>query len=141
MEFTIRIIFRAVALRGVSWAYVLQSPSTFGSTWQSMQLRFVDAAMNPIVSMNSSTGIPLSTVTFLKACSDMSCLPWAAGAAWPANGATFNRRTIDEITSDPSFISALTLLRVVRTHSAEGPSFPEMVLDGIDAILFTHVTV
>src|SRR5580700_4848210 len=103
MACTIRIIRRAVTLRGVSWAKTLQSPSTFGSTWQSVQLKLVDAAMNPIVSMNSSTGIPLSTVTFLKACSDISCF---AGAVWQTAGTVFSKqRAIAPTTGPhPSFI-------------------------------------
>ena len=83
MAFTIRIIRRAVCLRGVSSAYFSQLPE-LSETWQSVQLKPREAEKNPIVAMNSFTGIPLSTWTFLKTssaisgfCSDAVWLVWA----------------------------------------------------------------
>src|SRR5689334_6981471 len=63
--------------------------------------------MNPIVSMNSSTAIPLSTVTFLKACSDINCL---ADAACPDADPRFSSHTATTATAprtngtDPNFM-------------------------------------
>jgi hypothetical protein len=92
--------------------------------------------MNPIVSINSSTGIPLSTVTFLKACSDISGF---AGTVCPAADAIFNTQTaIDAM--DPG-LRLLLVVPNVPTYSPKGPSFPEMALDRIDTIFFSHVPV
>src|SRR5271165_3968186 len=79
--------------------------------------------MNPIVSMNSSTGIPLSTVTFLKACSDISCF---AGSAWPAAGAVFSRQRAMVAMApstglDPSFIVVSLFLILPRRDGLRGP--------------------
>src|SRR5438445_9552259 len=77
--------------------------------------------MKPIVAMNSSTGIPLSTWTVLKTASAMGGLApggWPAGAVWPLAGkalsgpfsGTFSRPTMAVATKpmtfclDPSFI-------------------------------------
>src|SRR6266850_6416656 len=46
----------------------------------------------PIVSMNSSTGIPLRTWTFLKTMSDI-CRFWS-GPAWPAAATRASRNTV-----------------------------------------------
>ncbi len=81
---TICTIVRAVRLRGVSSAN-RSHLSTLSATWQSMQLRLRDAANMPIVSMNSSTGIPLSTWTFVKTSSAIcGRCAWPAGAVWAA---------------------------------------------------------
>ena len=56
--------------------------------WQSVQLRPVAVAKNPMVAMNSSTGIPLSTWMFLKTC---SAIGGAAGAAWLPESATLKK--------------------------------------------------
>src|SRR5439155_4858750 len=57
------------------------------STWQSVQLSPSDAEKNPIVPMNSSTGIPFRIWTFLNASSAIcgrsrtgSCIPSTAMA-------------------------------------------------------------
>src|ERR1700727_2108779 len=95
--------------------------------------------MNPIVSMNSSTGIPFSTVTFLKACSDRSCF---AGVVCPVAGAVFSMHTAI-VASAPSAgnLNPLLLLFVVVTHSAERPPLPELTLNRIDTVFFPHVPV
>ena len=62
---TICIMRRAVRFFGLSSAYFAQSPP-LSSTWQSVQFRPRDAEKNPIVPMNSSTGMPLRIWTFLK---------------------------------------------------------------------------
>src|SRR5258707_7449741 len=49
----------------VSSAYLVQSPE-LSEIWQSMQFKLSEAAKKPMVAMNSSTEIPLSTWTFLK---------------------------------------------------------------------------
>src|SRR5579863_7974068 len=92
--------------------------------------------MNPIVSMNSSTGIPLSTVTFLKACSDISCF---AGAVCPAAVAICSAQTA--IAAQAASLRLLLGVPTVPTYSPEGPSFPEMAFDGVDTIFFPHVPV
>ncbi len=71
MAFTITIIRRAISLRRVSTAYLLQSPA-LSSPWQSVQFNDSDAAKKPMVSMNSFTGIPRNTWMFLNASSDIS---------------------------------------------------------------------
>ena len=63
--FTIRIIWRAILFRGTSSANLLQSCRLSG-TWQPVQFSPSDAAKKPMVSMNSLTGIPFRTCTFLK---------------------------------------------------------------------------
>src|SRR5215471_15478725 len=87
--------------------------------------------MNPMVFMNSSTGMPLSTVTFLKACSDISCF---AGGGCATMGATLS-------TQAASAVDARRLLLVVPIHSVQRPALPESALDGIDAVFFPHISV
>src|SRR6185312_5668778 len=108
--------------------------------------------MKPIVSINSSTGIPLSTVTFLNACSDMTCF---GGAVCAAAAAIFSIHTTIVAMApatggaDPSFIVVSRcgknrsgrLLLLVAAHSAQWPPFPELTLDGIDTVFFAHVPV
>ena len=77
------IIMRAFCLRGVSSANFAQSPP-LSSVWQSVQLKLVEAAKNPIVCMKLSTGIPLRIWTFLKACSARIGL--SPAGAWPGVG-------------------------------------------------------
>src|SRR5579871_2591830 len=79
---TIAIMCRAVVLRGVSFAKLAQS-STASSPWQSVQFQLRDAEKKPMVSMNSSTEIPLSTVTSLNATSAI-CAPGPPGFTAPA---------------------------------------------------------
>ena len=50
---------RAVFLSWVSSAYLCPSCWSFPQTWQSVQFKLKEAAKNPIVPMNSFTGIPL----------------------------------------------------------------------------------
>src|SRR5579872_3079561 len=94
MFWTIVIIFRAVRFRTV-WGEPVSS-SHFGfdvpaPVWQLPQQRLSDVVKTPIVPMNSSTGMPFSTWTFLNTTSDISvpgtyvgagrAAPRAAGAA------------------------------------------------------------
>src|SRR5436309_1468538 len=78
-----RIIRRAVCFSALSSAYFSQLPP-LSSTWQSVQFRPNEAEKNPIVPMNSSTGIPLSTWTFLNTCSAMGGV-WAGAVCPPRN--------------------------------------------------------
>src|SRR5215831_2787459 len=86
MSCTIEIIARAVRLRGGSsshFGFDVPAP-----VWQLPQQRLSDVVNTPIVPMNSSTGIPLSTWTFLKTLSDICGFAVAAAAAacWPFAG-------------------------------------------------------
>src|SRR5436309_5091512 len=65
MAVTIRIIFRVVCFNGVSSAHFSQLFS-LSAVWHSTQFMVRAAEMNPMVSMNSSTGMPLRTWTFLN---------------------------------------------------------------------------
>src|SRR6185503_4644057 len=80
---TIVIIRRAVRFRSVSSAYRAQLPPA-SSTWQSVQFSPRDAENIPIVPMNSLTGIPLRSWTFLKT-SSASC--GRSAGAWAARRA------------------------------------------------------
>src|ERR1700733_5484088 len=71
MAFIMPIMARALFLRGLSSAYFSQLPP-LSALWQSVQVSPSEAEKKPIVAMNSSTGMPFSTRTFLKACSAMS---------------------------------------------------------------------
>src|SRR6478609_10175095 len=65
---TIAIIARAVRLRGGSSSHFgFEVPAP---VWQLPQQRLSDVVNTPIVPMNSSTGSPLSTWTFLNTLSD-----------------------------------------------------------------------
>src|SRR5688572_26755937 len=78
--FTIATIRRVVRFSSVSSAYRAQLPPA-SSTWQSVQFRPREAENIPIVPMNSLTGMPLSSWTFLKT-SSASC-GRSAGAPGP----------------------------------------------------------
>ncbi len=83
MFWTIWTIARAVRFRAVCGDPV--SSSHFGSdvpapVWQLPQHRLSDVVKTPIVPMNSSTGMPLSTWTFLNTASDICGLAVAAAA-------------------------------------------------------------
>ena len=58
-------ILRVVRLKPVSSAYFAQSPPA-SATWQSTQFIPVAAANMPIVSMNSSTGMPAQRLNVLE---------------------------------------------------------------------------
>src|SRR5262245_50993229 len=80
MACTICAILRAVRFLGVS-------NSQCSLSWHSPQHMLSAAENSPIVPMNSSTGIPVSTVTFLKTSCDIcdfgadpACGPFAANA-------------------------------------------------------------
>ena len=77
MALTISSIFRAVCFSGVSLAN-LSHVVVLSDVWQSVQFMLVAAENIPIVSMNSSTGIPLMIWRFLKTSSAI----WGLGA-WP----------------------------------------------------------
>src|SRR5205807_4081913 len=80
MAVTICIIRRDVCFNGVSSAYLAQ-PFSLSGVWHSVQFKLRAAAKNPIVSMNSSTGMPLRTWTFLNTSSTISgfcCCPACA---------------------------------------------------------------
>src|SRR5215472_11787408 len=67
IAFTIWIIRRAMSFRGGSSSHFgLEVPAP---VWQSPQHTVNAAEKRPIVPMNSSTGMPLSTWMFLKTCS------------------------------------------------------------------------
>src|SRR5947207_12969925 len=81
MFWTICVIVRAIRLRGFA------SSSHFGfdvpaPVWQLPQHRLSDVVNTPIVPMNSSTGMPLSTWTFLKTLSDTCGVAGVAAATW-----------------------------------------------------------
>src|SRR5262252_3490221 len=92
MSCTIEIIARAVRLRGGSSSHLgFDVPAP---VWQLPQQRLSEVVNTPIVPMNSSTGMPLSTCTFLKTLSDIcgvvgvaaatcadDCCAWSAGIA------------------------------------------------------------
>src|SRR6516225_5715330 len=83
---TIVIIARAVFLRGGSsshFGFDVPAP-----VWQLPQQRLSDVVNTPIVPMNSSTGMLLSTWMFLKTVSDICgfAVAAAAAAAWPFAG-------------------------------------------------------
>src|SRR6266704_217415 len=78
--------------------------------------------MKPIVAMNSSTGIPLSTWTFLKTSSAIGGLApagWPAGGVWPLAGKALSgpfsrQRTAAPsnptiVCLDPSFMASIPL--------------------------------
>src|ERR1700730_10544432 len=87
--------------------------------------------MNPIVAMNSSTGIPLSTWTFLKTSSAISGFVsdagWPPRAAWPFAGVTepLSRQTIavpnkpTVVRHDPTFTAAPFLSLVCASRESE----------------------
>src|SRR5215510_10531721 len=78
MLFTMLIIARAVRLRGGSsshFGFDVPAP-----VWQLPQQRLSDVVNTPIVPMNSSTGIPLRTWTFLKTLSDICGVAGVAAA-------------------------------------------------------------
>src|SRR5580765_6823301 len=79
MSCTIEIIARAVRLRGGSsshFGFDVPAP-----VWQLPQHRLNDVVNTPIVPMNSSTGMPLSTWMFLKTVSDICGFEVIAAAA------------------------------------------------------------
>src|SRR5215475_5144683 len=78
MSCTIEIIARAVRLRGGSsshFGFDVPAP-----VWQLPQQRLSDVVKTPIVPMNSSTGMPFSTWTFLKTLSDICGVAGVAAA-------------------------------------------------------------
>src|SRR5262245_5424800 len=58
-----------------------------------MQFKLTAAANIPIVLMNSSTGIPLRTVTFLKTSS--AICGFGSCASWPVTSAVASRHTVN----------------------------------------------
>src|SRR5436190_8778673 len=84
MAVTICIIVRVIRFSCVSSANLSQV-STLSATWQSMQFRLKEEANIPIVSMNSSTGMPFRSWTFLKTSSAICGLGCWARANPPAN--------------------------------------------------------
>src|SRR5262249_7083824 len=89
MAATICIMRRAVRFFGGSsshFGFDVPAP-----VWQSPQQTVRAAENNPMVPMNSSTGIPFKTWTFLKTWSDI----WTAGCgACPATRATLAAQTM-----------------------------------------------
>src|SRR5215831_7477474 len=78
MFWTIAIIARAVRLRGGSSSHFgFEVPAP---VWQLPQQRLRDVVNTPIVPMNSSTVMPLSTCTFLKTFSDICGVTGVAAA-------------------------------------------------------------
>src|SRR5882672_3753616 len=78
---------RALSIIGVLIANASTLPSRIWGEWQPVQSLAVAAANMPIVSMNSSTGMPLRTRTFLKnvsAIGGVSAAAAGAGVVWRA---------------------------------------------------------
>src|SRR5713101_4916924 len=86
----IAIMLRAVRLWSLSSAYFSQLPP-LSWTWQKVQFSPREAEKNPIVAMNSLTGIPLRTRTFLKTCSAICDL--CSGRGCPPANATLSTHT------------------------------------------------
>src|SRR5215510_4711588 len=83
---TMATMARAVRLRGGSSSHFgFEVPAP---VWQLPQHRLNDVVNTPIVPMNSSTGMPLSTWMFLNTVSDICAFAVAAAAAatWPFAG-------------------------------------------------------
>src|SRR6266571_7538490 len=99
MAVTIRIIFRAVCFNGVSSAHFSQLFS-LSAVWHSTQLMVRAAEMNPMVSMNSSTGMPLRTWTFLNTSSAIGGL--CCCTAWPPADRMDSKHT--NTITDPNFM-------------------------------------
>src|SRR5215510_7398662 len=84
MVFIMPTMNRAFWIMGVSMANASGFPSRICGEWQPVQSFEVAAANIPIVSMNSSIGIPLSTRMSLKKVSDIRGASVGTGAAWRA---------------------------------------------------------
>src|SRR5439155_10574136 len=94
MPSTICIIRRAVLFRGGSSSHFgLDVPAP---VWQSPQHKLSDAVNTPIVPMNSSTGMPFSTWTFLKACSDICAAEPACAWAVIASATVVTQASANE---------------------------------------------
>src|SRR5215831_15744070 len=81
---TMLIMARAVRLRGGSsshFGFDVPAP-----VWQLPQHRLSDVVKTPIVPMNSSTGMPLSTWTFLNTLSDICGVAGVAAATCADDG-------------------------------------------------------
>src|SRR5262249_37300266 len=92
MAATIWIIRRDVRFIAVSTASRSQAVSV-SEVWQSRQFRPRAAEIIPIVSMNSSTGIPRRICTFLKSSSDI----WGFGSCprWPLDMVMPEEQTVN----------------------------------------------
>src|SRR5262245_16320962 len=90
---------RAFWIIGVLMANAAGFPSRICGEWQPVQSFAVEAANIPIVSMNSSTGIPLRTRMSLKNVSDI-CGVSTCGGAWRAAKAVLIVETSTAIRSD-----------------------------------------
>src|SRR5215475_15147776 len=103
---TIATMARAVRLRGGSsshFGFDVPAP-----VWQLPQQRLNDVVNTPIVPMNSSTGMPLSTWTFLNTlsdicgvagvaaatCDDDCCCAWSVGIAPVENAMLFSHAIV-----------------------------------------------
>src|SRR5262249_14270161 len=96
MVFIIPTMNRAFWIMGVSMANASTFPSRICGEWQPVQSFEVAAANIPIVSINSSIGIPLSTRMSLKNASDIRGVSVGAGAAdapWRAATAMLVKQT------------------------------------------------
>src|SRR5438132_9746542 len=115
---TIVIIRRAVCLSGVSSAKCAQLPSLCG-VWQSTQFKPREAEKNPIVSINSSTGIPLRTWMLLKTSSAIRacCCVVAGGLAdeTPSRHVTATTNRVI-VCVGPGFISFFQLEVQTQIH-------------------------
>src|SRR5436853_2088459 len=92
MVFTMPTMKRAFWIIGVSMANAATLPSRICGEWQPVQSFAVAAANIPIVSMNSSTGMPLRTRMSLKNVSDI-CGALSAGACGAAGVAAWRAAT------------------------------------------------
>src|SRR4029077_3399290 len=108
MDFTIRIILRAVCLVGVSTAYLVTSLAA-STLWQSMQFMLRAAALKPMVPMNSATVSPRRTCTFLKISSAIwgfSCgVAWLFADAKPRSNTAVIAMALTMTRLDSNFIS------------------------------------
>ena len=89
MVLTITIIWRARWIRGVAIANALRSRAAVGA-WQNVQSFPIALANMPIASKNVSTGMPLSSWTFLKT---VSVICGAGAAFWARRVAAPSRHT------------------------------------------------
>ena len=106
MVFTITIIWRARWILGVAMAKALRSSAAVGE-WQNVQSFPIAFANIPIASKNVSTGIPLSSWTFLKMVSLIcGAGAWALRVAAPSRHAAASA-VVQRKVLDPSIMISL----------------------------------
>src|ERR1041385_8231980 len=106
MVFIMPTMNRAFWIIGVSMANASGLPSRICGEWQPVQSFAVAAANMPIVSMNSSTGMPLRTRMSLKNVSDIC---GASGvAAWRAGTAMLAAKTSVAVPRSAAYLRLFT---------------------------------